>query len=160
MKIFIGADHRGFELKQHLITWLKSQNHEVVDCGNATHDPSDDYPDFAIKVGEDVVTAKDSYGIVICGSGAGVAIAANKVIGVRCAQGFTPEGVKNMRADDDVNVLALGADELSVKDAEQMVETFLTTKFSGEERHKRRTDKIFAYEYGAGGGCCGGHCTC
>lgn len=161
MKVFIGADHRGFELKKQLIEWLQANGHDVTDCGNTTMDPNDDYPDAAIAVGSQVTIDKDSFGVVICGSGTGVTIAANKVLGIRAAQGFNEDSVKRMRSDDNANVLALGSDFVSLDEAKTYLQLFLQTNFSQEERHKRRADKVFSYEYSRErGGCCGGSCSC
>jgi ribose 5-phosphate isomerase B len=142
MNIFIGADHRGFQYKNDLVKWLTEKGHTVMDCGNSIHDPQDDYPDFAFAVGEKVVQNPDSLGIVICGSGGGICIASNKVKGIRCAQGFTPEMVKSQRSDDDMNVLAIGADVSTFDQVKEMVDMHVSTPFSGEERHNRRKQKI------------------
>lgn len=149
MNIFIGADHRGFEYKKDLIAWLSELGHTVVDCGNTTQDPNDDYPDFGFAVGESVAQNPDSLGIVICGSGGGICIAANKVKGIRACQGFTPAMVKSQKSDDDMNVLALGADVSTYEDIKQMVDIFITTPFSGVERHVRRKQKVEAKERNA-----------
>lgn len=153
--IYIGADHRGFELKEHLKLWLKDQKYEVVDCGNTVKDPNDDYPDFGFAVGERVTHDMEGMGIVICGSGVGISIAANKVPLVRSTVGYSVEQVKNARTDDDINVLALGADFHTKEQIESFVKVFLETSYSGEIRHDRRIQKIMLQE-GMGGGCCGG----
>lgn len=146
MNIYIGADHRGFEYKKELLFWLSSEGHTAVDCGNTVHDPYDDYPDFGIAVGKHVTQNPDSVGIVICGSGGGICIAANKVKGVRCAQGFTKEMVKSQRSDDDINVLAVGSDINTVEQVKEMVLIFISTPFSNEERHARRKQKVLIQE--------------
>lgn len=142
MKIYIGADHRGFALKEALKKFLAQQAHEVVDVGNAIYNAGDDYPDYARAVAEKVVTDADSRGIVICGSGAGVAITANKVRGVRAATIADPRQARMARADEDINVLALAADFMDKQRAEEIAEAFLATEFSGAERHVRRLAKI------------------
>lgn len=141
MTVFIGADHRGFELKEKLKTYLGELGYEVEDCGNNVLDNNDDYPDFGIAVGEKVVESK-GLGIVICGSGVGISIAANKINGVRCALCWNVDVAKQSREHLDANVLALPSDFSSFEEAKEIVKTFLETKFSGEERHKRRIQNI------------------
>lgn len=159
--IYIGADHRGYALKDTLLSWLKEQGHAVEDCSHPTLDPNDDYPDVAFAVGERVTHDLEGKGIVICGSGAGVCIASNKVPLVRCAQAITVSQVKSARADDDVNVLALGSDLISLDQAKEFISTFLETEYAAEIRFDRRIQKIVQYEQlmaGGGSGCCGGGC--
>ena len=151
MKIFIGADHRGFELKEKLKKELV--DYEVVDLGNSVMDESDDYPDFGALVSEKTVK-NGGMGIVICGSGVGISIAANKVNGVRCALCWKEEIAKQAREHLDANVLALPSDFVSFEEAKIIVKTFLETKFSGEERHLRRVEKLESEK------CCGGGCGC
>jgi ribose 5-phosphate isomerase B len=139
MKIFIGADHRGFELKEKLKKELVG--FEVIDCGNAVLESNDDYPDFGIAVGKSVVE-KGGMGIVICGSGVGISIAANKISGVRCALCWREEIARQAREHLDANVIAIPSDFLSIEEALRLVKIFLETKFSNEERHKRRIEKI------------------
>jgi len=157
MKIYIGADHRGFEHKEVIKKWLLGLDHEVIDCGNSVLDPDDDYVDFAITVAEkvagdisdDVITTptpKQSRGIVICGSSAGVNIAANKVKGVRASVGFSIEEVRYARKDDDLNVLALSARYSSIEDSKKMIEVFISQDFDPKERYIRRINKITNYE--------------
>lgn len=148
MKIFIGGDHRGFVLKGKLKVWLTGLHHEVVDCGAGTLNPADDYPDFAFKVAESVVSEPGSRGIVICGSGIGVTIAANKIRGARCSPGLSPAEIRRGREDDDTNILALSADYLSETEAREMINAFLGTTFKSEERHVRRLKKIEEREKG------------
>lgn len=142
MKIYIGADHRGFSLKENLKNWLTSLGHEVVDCGAASLNPSDDYPDFAFAVADNVVREEGSRGVVACGSSIGVTIAANKVKGARCSPGLSPAEIARGREDDDTNILALSADYLSEDEAQKMVTAFLETPFKAEENHVRRLKKI------------------
>lgn len=142
MRIIIGADHRGFPLKEGLKTWLAAEGHEIVDVGAATLNPVDDYPDFGAAVGRAVAADKNARGVVLCGSGIGIAIAANKVAGVRAGTITTPEQAAAARADEDLNVLALSADALSLETTKPIVTTFLATPFSGAERHVRRIQKF------------------
>lgn len=146
MKLFIGAAHRGFELKEHLEVWLKEEGHEVVDCGNTKYDPEDDFPDFALAVAQKVQQDLNSRGIVICGSGAGVNIAANKVKGIRASTGINAAEVKHAREHDDLNVLAISSEHSSFQEAQEMIVAFLTTPFGSEERFIRRLAKIREYE--------------
>lgn len=142
MKVFIGADHRGFELKNSLIDYINSKGYEAVDAGNDQYDKNDDYPDFAVAVAQSVLKEPGSLGIVICGSGGGISIAANKHKGIRCIIGFDPNQAKATREDEDTNVLALSSDFTSDERAKEIVSAWLEAEFSGEERHVRRLDKI------------------
>ncbi|MFH1967073.1 MAG: RpiB/LacA/LacB family sugar-phosphate isomerase [Patescibacteria group bacterium] len=146
MQIFIGADHRGFETKNQLVEWLESQGHQVIDLGNTTHDATDDYPDFAIPVAEQVAKTKSSLGLVICGSGVGASIAANKVVGARAGLAISQDSVQHIRQNDHVNVLALSADYCSIDELKNLITTFLNTQVDSVERHLRRISKITAYE--------------
>lgn len=147
MKVFIGADHRGFELKEHIKKWLTEKGYEVEDCGNTSFDPHDDYPDFTAAVATKVQEAgKESRGIVICGSGIGVCITSNKFPGIRCALALNKEQTAHGRDSDNVNILALAADYTDGKKAEEMVDVFLRTSFSNKERHERRLQKIASFE--------------
>lgn len=156
MKLYIGADHRGFDVKEMLKTWLETDGHEVVDCGNFKKDPEDDFPDFTFPVAESVTEEEGAFGIVVCGSGGGVTIAANKVPGIRCVLGMNVEDVTHNRAHDDANVLALAANFTPEDTIKNMVTAFVTTPFSGEDKYKRRLNKIIAYEQA----CCGDDCSC
>jgi ribose 5-phosphate isomerase B len=142
MKIFIGADHRGFELKKILLVFLEKKGLEVFDVGNRVLDKSDDYPDFGRKVGKAVSKSKGSAGIAICGSGAGICMAANKVKGVRAVLAFDEKIAKASRQDDDSNVLCLGSDFVGANKVEAIVETFLKTSFKKIDRYKRRVRKL------------------
>lgn len=146
MKIFIGADHRGFIMKKKLLAWLEKQGHEVVDCGNKEFDPTDDFPDFAFAVAKKVTATRGSRGIVLCGSGVGVNIAANKVAGVRASTAINSDEVRLGRQHDDMNVLAISADFTSQPGVKRMVEVFLETEFLAESRFLRRLKKIKEYE--------------
>jgi len=145
--VFLGADHRGFHLKKEISFWLKQWGLECEDLGNSKLDESDDYPDFAARVARKVSAhEQESVGIVICGSGVGAAIVANKHRHIRCGLGFSPQQVKLAREDDDINTLSLPADFLSYKKAKKIVEMFLKTEFLESEKHKRRIDKIAEIE--------------
>lgn len=141
MKVFIGADHRGFELKEKLKIYLGELGYEAEDCGNTVLDNDDDYPDFGISVGRKVVET-GGMGIVICGSGVGISIAANKINGVRCALAWREDVAKQAREHLDANVLSLPSDFVNFEEVSVLVKVFLETKFSGEERHRRRIEKI------------------
>ncbi len=160
MKLYIGADHRGFALKESLKPWLTAQGHEVTDCGNTTLDANDDYPDFAFAVADAVVSQSEISlhetkavssrpalergvaGIVICGSGAGMTIAANKVPGIRAVTAFTADEIARNRQHDDVNVLSLAADWTDEEQAKKIVTAFVSTAFYNEEKYVRRIRKI------------------
>ena len=146
MKIAIGADHAGFVLKQSLVERLRKQGHEVADLGT-TGTESVDYPDFAAAVAHRVADGEVDKGILVCSSGVGMSIAANKVHGVRAALGVSVEEVDVVRRHNDANVLTLGANFTSAPAAEAMVDKFLTTGFDGG-RHERRVEKIAAIEAG------------
>lgn len=142
MKIFIGADHRGFALKEKIKQYLTDKQYEVQDVGAYELDPHDDFVDFAQIAAQKVATDTEARGILICGSGAGMCIAANKVPGIRCAVGHTVEEVKAARHDDSINVLAISSDFSKEDEVLQMTEAFLTTVFVPEERFQRRIAKI------------------
>lgn len=142
MNIYIGADHRGFELKEMLKPWLSGLGHTVTDCGSEKLDPNDDYPDVAFAVAEKTVADAESRGIVLCGSGVGVTIAANKVKGARASTGISVDEVVLGRRDDDMNILAISANYTNESMVKSMVEVFLATPFAADERHVRRLDKI------------------
>lgn len=141
MKIFIGSDHRGFTLKNKLVEYL-SLNHEVIDCGNNTIDINDDYPDYAKLVASSVAKDPSSLGIVICGSGIGVCIAANKIKGIRCGLGFETDQIKHARENDHINILALSSDYLDFEKNKTITDTFLNTQVKNEDRFLRRINKI------------------
>jgi ribose 5-phosphate isomerase B len=146
MKLYLGADHRGFYLKEKIKEYLKKLGVAFDDLGNRIFDPEDDYPDFAFLVARKVAQDKKSRGILICGSGVGVCVAANKVKGVRAGQAFNVRQTEYMRRADDINILCLDADRLKEKEARNIVKTFLKTKFSNSQRHKRRLQKIKSFE--------------
>lgn len=143
MLIHFGADHGGYNLKESLKSFVGDKGYEIVDAGNTTYDESDDYPDFAAAVAGEVSEDPDHRrGIVICKSGVGVDIVANKFRGVRSVLGMSPDHVFAARNDDDVNVLSLAAEFATPEDAENMVKIFLATPFDTAERRVRRLDKI------------------
>lgn len=141
--IFIGADHRGFQLKEELKKYLAERGEKFKDLGNLKLESEDDYPDFALKVAEEVAKAPEkNRGVLLCGSGVGVDVAANKVKGIRSALALSAWMAQAARKDDDVNVLSLSADLTDPATAKRIVKAFLETPFSGEERHRRRIEKI------------------
>ena len=146
MKLYIGADHRGFSLKESLKAWLIGEGHDVVDCGALTLDPDDDFPDMSFAVADHVVRDSGSLGVVICGSAGGVTIAANKVRGVRCVAALAVSDVIHNRKHDDANVLAIASDFAELSDAKAWVHAFLATPYAAEPRFERRLDKIAARE--------------
>lgn len=141
MRVFIGSDHAGFALKEEIKKHLKKKGFDTEDLGTNSEE-STDYPDYAGKVAKKVAKEKDSLGIVVCGTGTGTAIAANKVKGIRAAQATSVYLAKMAREHNDANVLSLGSRVSNTKDALEIVDVFLSTQFSKEERHKRRVDKI------------------
>ncbi|MDA1316525.1 MAG: RpiB/LacA/LacB family sugar-phosphate isomerase [bacterium] len=143
MTIFIGADHRGFELKNRLVEYLQNKDIRVEDLGNYEYEPEDDYPDYAQKVAQAVLQHPDNFlGIVICGSGIGVCMAANRNKGIYCGMGVNKEQVKHGRENDHINVLSLSSDLSSQEEAEQMIDAFIETKPIEKEKYKRRLQKI------------------
>ena len=145
MIIAIGGDHAGFPLKEELIPWVRELGHEPLDCGTDSTAPVD-YPDFARAVGEAVVQGRAERGIIVCGSGAGASIAANKLRGVRAALAHDTYTAHQCVEHDDVNVLALGSRVVGPALARELVQAFLSVQFSGEERHVRRLEKVLRLE--------------
>jgi ribose 5-phosphate isomerase B len=145
-RIAIGADHAGFPLNERVIAELQAAGHEIVDFG--THDGSqvDDYPDYARQVGQAIQQGAVEIGILICGSGVGAAVAANKLRGIRAAMCGDTYSAHQSREHDDCNVLCLGARVVGVELALELVRTFVAARFSGEERHLRRLRKIAEME--------------
>lgn len=143
MLIYLGSDHRGFRLKERIKSFLKNEAYEIVDKGNVVYDEKDDYPDFAAAVASEVnVDPQNRRGVLICGSGVGVDIVANRFPGVRSALVSSTDQANAARHDDDANILSLAADFVPEDEAEKIVKIFLITPFSGEERYKRRIGKI------------------
>ena len=148
MRIHIGGDHASYDLQRELVRWLGEEGHDVVDHGPETYDELDDYPVFVLRAAEAVADDPDSLGIVLGGSGNGEQMAANKVKGVRAALAYNPEIARLTREHNDANILSLGGRMQSLEEAWEMVEAFLNTPFSGEERHQRRIDMLSEYEAG------------
>lgn len=146
MKIAVGADHRGFALKQHLAAMLRAEGHEVLDCG-CHSTASADYPDFAFAVGRAVAGGEAGFGVLVCGTGIGVSIAANKVGGVRAALCCDVDAASASRRHNDANVLCLSGDRTPPELADAMLHAWLAAEFEGG-RHARRVDKIKACERG------------
>ncbi|WP_269853994.1 ribose-5-phosphate isomerase [Streptomyces sp. RPT161] len=146
MRVYLGSDHAGYELKNHLVEWLKANGHDPVDCGPHIYDAQDDYPPFCLRAAERTAQDSDSLGIVIGGSGNGEAIAANKVKGVRAALAWSEETASLGREHNNANVVSIGARMHSEEEATRFVEVFLNTPFSEGERHIRRIDMLSAYE--------------
>ena len=147
MKIAIGSDHAGFALKNSVGDLLRSLGHTVVDVGAYNDNPSD-YPDFAVLVGNAVLDGKGERGILICGSGVGVSVAANKIKGIRAAVCHDTYSAHQGVEHDDMNVLVLGSRVIGSKLAEDLVKAYLRANFTNEERHKRRLAKVKAIEAG------------
>jgi len=146
VRVHIGSDHAGFELKTHLLIHLASLGHEVVDVGPAVYDAQDDYPPFCIATGLAVLADPGSLGIVIGGSGNGEQIAANKVPGIRCALAWSVETATLGRQHNNAQVVGIGARMHSLDEAAEIAAAFVATPFSDEPRHQRRIDILDAYE--------------
>lgn len=146
LRVALAADHGGFVLKTSLIPWLESQNYEILDLGAEIFNSADDYPDYAEEVAEVVVSGKAERGILVCGSGVGASIAANKVPGIRaclCHDTYSAhQGVEH----DNMNVLCLGGRVIGIELAKELVSAFLRAEFSDKEKYRRRVDKITAIE--------------
>ena len=146
MRVYLGSDHAGFELKQHLVNHLAKEGYEVVDIGAHVYDAADDYPTFCLHTAAKVVGDPGSLGVVIGGSGNGEQIAANKVAGVRAALAWNLETAQLSRQHNDANVVGIGARQHTLDEAAAIVEAFLSTPFSGDPRHLRRIEQVEAYE--------------
>lgn len=143
MLIYIGGDHRGFKLKEAIKAYLKNSGYEVADLGAEKYDANDDYPDIARLVAEQIrLDPEKRRGVLVCGSGVGIDIAANKFAGIRSFLALSPDHAIAAKNDDDTNIICLSADFTEEADAKRMVSVWLQTQFSGEERHKRRLKKI------------------
>ncbi len=140
--IYIGADHRGFNLKAKIKTWLYEWQYQFDDLGAMALDPGDDYTAYAELVAKKIQKERASRGILICGSGVGVDVTANKFDGIRATIGKSAEQIKAGRRDDDMNILAIAADFTKENEAKDMVKVFLETKFDNEKRHERRLTEI------------------
>ena len=146
VRVYLGSDHAGFELKTRLIEWLSGAGHEPVDCGPEGYHQADDYPVYVMRAAQGVAGSPGSLGIVIGGSGNGEQIAANKIPGIRAALAWTDETAQLARQHNDANVLSLGARMYSEDDAIRFAQVFVSTPFSGEARHARRLAMIADYE--------------
>ena len=150
MRVHLGSDHAGLDLKDHLRQWLSEHGFEPVDHGPFVHDPLDDYPVFCLRAAEAVAAeraeGRDSLGVVIGGSGNGEQMAANKVAGIRCALVWSEETAVLAREHNDANVVSVGGRLHTLADMTRFVEVFLATPFSGDDRHLRRIGQLTAYE--------------
>jgi ribose 5-phosphate isomerase B len=146
MRVHLGCDHAGLDLKAHLVAWLTEHGYEPVDHGPHQYDALDDYPVFCLRAAEGVAADPGSLGVVIGGSGNGEQMAANKVAGIRCALAWSEETAALARQHNDAQVVSVGGRMHSVEDMTRFVEVFLTTPFSGEERHSRRIAMMADYE--------------
>ncbi|HQR27381.1 MAG TPA: ribose-5-phosphate isomerase [Nocardioides sp.] len=150
MRVHLGSDHAGLDLKHHLHAWLTEHGYEPVDHGPFVHDPLDDYPVFCLRAAEGVVEDQEAgleaLGVVVGGSGNGEQMAANKVAGARAALVWSVETARLAREHNDANVVSVGGRMHSLEDMTHFVEVFLTTPFSGDERHARRIAQMRAYE--------------
>ena len=146
MRVAVGADHAGFALKQQVLDWLKQNGHDVVDVGALAYDAVDDYPDSAVAVAEAVRDGRAERGIIVCGSGIGAGMAANKIRGIRagvCHDTYSAhQGVEH----DDMNVLCLGGRIIGVEPAREIVNAFLSARFIDEEKYRRRLGKVNALD--------------
>ena len=144
--VAVGTDHGGFSLKVELVPWLEAQGYQVLDLGAHSFEPADDYPEFVEATGMAVASGQAERGLLICGSGVGATVAANKIPGIRaclCHDVYSAhQGVEH----DDLNVLCLGARVIGIELAKDLVTTFLNASFTGEERHRRRLAKVAAIE--------------
>ena len=146
MRIAVGGDHNGFTLKNALVTLLEEVGHQVLDVGPESLDPADDYPDFADAVASAVASGQVERGILVCGSGVGASVAANKVPGIRAAVCHDIYSAHQGVEHDDMNVLCLGARIIGSEVARELVAAFTSARFSGEPRHMRRLEKVRAME--------------
>jgi len=151
MRVALGADHAGYQLKNELLQVVRDAGHEPIDLGGDGSDPTDDYPDYAEKVGNAVRAGEAERGILICGSGVGVSVAANKIPGIRAAVCHDTYSAHQGVEHDDMNVLVLGERVIGQELAHDLVRAYLGAKFSGEPRHVRRLNKVKAIEARYGG---------
>jgi ribose 5-phosphate isomerase B len=146
VRVYLGSDHAGFELKARIIEWLTSAGHEPVDCGPTSYVPDDDYPVYVMRAAAGVAGEPGSLGVVIGGSGNGEQIASNKIPGIRAALAFSDETAQLARLHNNANVISLGARMYDDDAALGYVKVFVGTAFSGEPRHSRRLEMIAEYE--------------
>lgn len=150
MQLAVAADHAGFEMKRTLVAWLEEEGHQVVNLGPPRPDPVDDYPDVAVTLCRELQEGRVQRGILICGSGIGASVAANKMKGIRAGVAHDIYSAHQGVEHDDVNVLCLGARIIGIEVAYELVRAFLAARFSGEERHVRRLNKVLALEQHSG----------
>jgi len=150
VRIAIGADHGGFQMKEQLAKKLAAEGHEVIDFGNVVFDPDDDYPDFAIPLARAVAGRYVDRGVLLCGSGVGASVAANKVKGARAALCHDDFSARQGVEDDDMNILCLGGKTTGIAVASDCVRNFLSAQFSEAARHRRRLEKVEQLEYSVG----------
>jgi ribose 5-phosphate isomerase B len=146
MKIGVAADHAGFELKEYLLKTLREEGYEVIDFGNTKLETNDDYPDYVIPLAHAIADGTVNRGIAVCGSGVGASIAANKIAGVRACLIHEKFSAQQGVEDDNMNMICLGGRVVDHKLALELTNLFLTAKFSNEERHKRRLEKVSELE--------------
>ena len=151
MRIAVGADHAGYPMKAPILESLEAQGHVVVDVGAHTLEPADDYPDFAFALARMVAAAEVERGVLVCGSGVGASVAANKVRGVRASVCHDTYSAHQGVEHDDMNVLCLGARIVGEELAKDLAAAFVSARFNDEERHRRRLDKVLAFEAKAAG---------
>jgi RpiB/LacA/LacB family sugar-phosphate isomerase len=151
MIVAIGSDHAGFPLKASVVAAVRQAGHQVLDLGTDSEAPVD-YPDYAVAVGRAIQGGQAARGVLLCGSGIGAAVAANKLRGIRAGVTHDPYSARQAVEHDDANVIALGARVIGPEQAADLVRTFLAAEFSGDERHLRRLAKIRAIEEDPGGG--------
>jgi ribose 5-phosphate isomerase B len=146
VRVYLGSDHAGFELKAHLVAHLTGLGHEAIDVGPVSYDSDDDYPPFCVEAARRTVVDPGGLGVVLGGSGNGEQIAANKVPGIRCALAWSVETATLGRQHNDAQVVAVGARMHTLEEAAEIVAAFVATPFSGEPRHQRRIDLLTQYE--------------
>jgi ribose 5-phosphate isomerase B len=144
--VALGSDHGGFALKAVVAGAIQAAGHDVLDCGATSFEPTDDYPDFTAAVARAVIEGRADRGIVICGSGVGAAVAANKFRGIRACLCHDTFSARQGVEDDSMNVLALGARIIGPSLAQELVKAFLAATFSNAERHRRRLEKVMGFE--------------
>jgi ribose 5-phosphate isomerase B len=146
MRLAFGSDHAGWDLRAKILSVLRDDGFEVLDCGGPDPVPGDDYPDVAAAVARAVIGGRADRGVIVCGSGVGASVAASKLAGVRCALCHDSFSARQGVEDDDMNVIAFGARVIGPELAADLLRAFLRARFSGAERHRRRLDKIAALE--------------
>jgi len=146
--VALAADHGGFVLKEELLPWLKGQGVELFDLGAHSYNPGDDYPDFAKVLGQAIASGIAGRGILICGSGVGASVAANKIKGIRAAICHDTYSARQGVEHDDMNILCLGSRVIGLELAKELIEAYLKASFTGEERHCRRLNKVLEMEEG------------